>query len=77
MRRRPPPLPPGHRLVREMDDGRYPILFECARLFDVQENTPGAGGETPSYSVGGLATAFKYVTFHGERPIRHLPLLEI
>lgn len=40
--------------MESKNDSGYPILFECAKLFDVQENTPGAGGETPSFSVGGL-----------------------
>ena len=29
-----------------------PVLFECAKLFEVQESTPGAGGENPSHSLG-------------------------
>lgn len=29
-----------------------PVLFECAKLFEVQESTPGAGGENPSHSFG-------------------------
>jgi hypothetical protein len=30
---------------------RYPALFECAKVFEVQENTPGAGGENPCHSL--------------------------
>ena len=37
---------------------RYPALFECASLFEVQENTPVAGGETPSTSLGWSARVY-------------------
>lgn len=29
-----------------------PILFECAKLFEVKDSTPGAGGENPSHTLG-------------------------
>ena len=33
-------------------DHERPILFECAKLFEVKESTPGAGGPNPSCFLG-------------------------
>ena len=38
-----------------------PVLFECAKLFEVQESTPGAGGENPSHSFGERVGCYAFV----------------
>ena len=38
-----------------------PVLFECAKLFEVQESTPGAGGENPSHSFGEQVGCYAFV----------------
>ena len=34
------------------NNSRYPAVFECAKVFEIQENVPVAGGAIPSYSLG-------------------------
>ena len=34
------------------NNSRYPAVFECAKIFEIQENVPVAGGAIPSYSLG-------------------------
>ena len=45
----------GQMMIMERSTDRNeerPVLFECAKLFEIQESTPGAGGENPLHSLG-------------------------
>ena len=38
-------------------------IFECAKLLEVEETQPAAGGEAPTYGIGGQQT--RAVTLEG------------